>query len=228
MDYRNADWLPWYVEDTPGWLELSLAARGAMAEIQRKLNRKTGSIELRRGLPSLAGLLRVRWADELEPALGELLKAGKLTWDGDAGLLCDPDYLSRRRPTSTERVRDHRKRGVAGTNETLHPLPEPREEKSRVDQRSIDRAAAPENQQLTPHRLSRLKAICLAAGVELDPDDEWATYVADRTRKVKPISDPDWEYWLRNAVKFAKRDRATAPKGGASARARQDLGDFEP
>lgn len=242
MDYRNADWIPWYVDDSPGWLELSLAARGAMAEIARKLNRKTGTIELRRGLSSLAGLLRVRWEGELEPALTELIEKGKLTWNGDAGLLCDPDYLDRRRPTSTERVNEYRRR-KAETDETLQPFQQHeslhvtdvtvkrhRGEESRSDQIDRERAGActPE---LTAHRVARLQAIAQAAGITIDPRDEWETYVADRARKAKPISDADWEYWLRNAVKFARRDRekartSSAPPG-ASERSRKSLEGFK-
>ncbi len=108
-DREHDEWIPWYVEDTPGWLELSLGARGAMEGIARKLNRKTGQLALRRGLSSLAILLHVRW-DELEPALAELIAKGKITWDGSLFVLFDPDYLERKRRSGADRMADLRSR----------------------------------------------------------------------------------------------------------------------
>ncbi len=108
-DREHDEWIPWYVEDTPGWLELSLAARGAMEGIARKLNRKTGKLHLRRGLSSLAVLLHVRW-DELEPAIAELISKDKITWDGSSFVLFDPDYIERKRRSGADRMADHRAR----------------------------------------------------------------------------------------------------------------------
>lgn len=108
-DYEHEKWVPWYVADTATWLELSLAARGAMAEIVRKLN-GDGKITLRRGLSSLASLLRLRWEGELEPAIAELIAAGKVVWDGSLFTLSDPGFESRKRRTSADRMRDLRAR----------------------------------------------------------------------------------------------------------------------
>jgi hypothetical protein len=108
-DREHDEWIPWYVEDTPGWLDLTLAARGAMEGIARKLNRKTGQLYLRRGLSSLAVLLHVRW-EELEPALAELVSKGKVTWDGSHFVLADPDYVERKRRSGADRVKAHRDR----------------------------------------------------------------------------------------------------------------------
>ena len=108
-DYEHDTWIAWYVEDTAGWLALSLAARGAMAEVARKLNRK-GELTLRRGLSSLAVILRLRWEGELEPAIAELLEAGKILWDESRSLLFDPDYVARRRSSSADRMREKRAR----------------------------------------------------------------------------------------------------------------------
>jgi len=128
-DREHDEWIPWYVEDTPGWLELSLVARGAMEGIARKLNRKTGKLTLRRGLPSLALLLHVPWSD-LEPAIAELITKGKVTWDPETATLFDPEYTERKRRSGADRVADHRarKRGETATVAdvtpvTLPPLP---------------------------------------------------------------------------------------------------------
>jgi hypothetical protein len=106
-DREHDEWIPWYVEDSPGWLELSLAARGAMEGIARKLNRRTGQLALRRGLPSLALLLHVPWSD-LEPAIAELIEKGKVTWDGST--LFDPDYSERKRRSGADRQAEYRAR----------------------------------------------------------------------------------------------------------------------
>lgn len=108
-DREHDEWIPWYVEDTPGWLELSLAARGAMEGIARKLNRKTGQLALRRGLSSLALLLHVSW-EELEPALAELVAKGKVTWNGSTFTLSDPEYTERKRRSGADRMADLRAR----------------------------------------------------------------------------------------------------------------------
>lgn len=110
MDWASSEWMPWYKPDTAGWLELSLAARGAMAEVARKLD-KSGQLHLgRRGLRALATLLRLKWDGELEPAVIELIADGRLTWDLQSGILSDPEFEQRRRPSSTERMRELRSR----------------------------------------------------------------------------------------------------------------------
>jgi hypothetical protein len=110
-DYEHDEWIPWYVADTEGWLELSLAARGAAEGIARKMNRK-GELSLRRGLSGLAKLLGCRW-EELEPALAELIAQGRVVWDGSRFLLSDPGYVARKRKGSADRVREHRAREKA-------------------------------------------------------------------------------------------------------------------
>jgi hypothetical protein len=113
-DYRHEDWIPWYTEDSPGWLELSLAARGAAEGIARKMGRDRDELHLgSRGLRGLAILLHCRWED-LEPALAELLSPGphgeppRLVYDPERQVIHDPEAADRRRPTSTGRVRAHR------------------------------------------------------------------------------------------------------------------------
>lgn len=106
--YESEPFIPWYTTPTVGWLELSAAARGVLISVAMHMSRD-GEISLRRGLPSLAVLLRLPWED-VEPALGELVAAGKLQWDGAAFVLRDPDHAERKRPTSAERTRAWRER----------------------------------------------------------------------------------------------------------------------
>ncbi len=121
-DYEHDKWIAWYVEDTVGWLQLSLAARGAMAEIARKLNGK-GELTLRRGLSSLAFILRVGWEGELEPAVAELIAAGKVTWDGSRFVLADPEYTARKRRGSADRMRDKRARDASDAGDVTSVTP---------------------------------------------------------------------------------------------------------
>jgi hypothetical protein len=112
--YDTEEYLPWYRQPTPTWLELSAAARGVLVSVAMTLNHRTGEVHLRKGLSSLATLLRLPW-EELEPALAELLAAGKLEWDGSRFVLRDPEYLGRQRPrakTGAERTRMWRERSA--------------------------------------------------------------------------------------------------------------------
>lgn len=108
-DREHDKWIPWYVEDTQGWLELSLLARGAMAELARKFNTK-GELYLKRGFSELAFLLRLDLSTEVEPALAELVTKGKVTWDAERCVLSDPDYTFRKRRSSADRMADKRAR----------------------------------------------------------------------------------------------------------------------
>lgn len=105
--YEHVEFRPWYVPDTAGWLGLSLAARGLVAELVRKFD-KRGELAIRR-LEDLCILLRLSW-DEVEPAIAELLSKGRLQWDESAGVLCDPDFVDRMRQGSAARM--HRKRSA--------------------------------------------------------------------------------------------------------------------
>jgi hypothetical protein len=110
--YDDEEYLPWYRQPTPTWLELSAAARGVLVSVAMTLNHRTGEVHLRKGLPSLSTLLRLPWSD-LEPAIAELLAAGKLEWDEGRSALRDPEFLARQRPrpkSPAERMRDLRAR----------------------------------------------------------------------------------------------------------------------
>lgn len=111
-DRDRGEWIPWYCDDSPGWLELSLAARGAAEGIARKMGRSRGELHLgSRGLKGLAVLLRCSW-EELEPAIRELTEGDhpRFIVSEDQRVLIDPEHESRRRPTSADRVKKHRNR----------------------------------------------------------------------------------------------------------------------
>lgn len=115
-DYDSDEFIPWYREATPTWLELSDAERGVLVSVAMELNPKTGERILRRGLSSLALVVQIPW-ERLEPALARLIALGKLEWDGGRFALRDPGYLERKRKTSTERVREFRARQRSAGNE---------------------------------------------------------------------------------------------------------------
>lgn len=111
----RGDWIPWYVDDSPTWLRLSLAARGAAEGIARKMGPRRGELRLGSlGLEGLADLLRVPWA-ELEPALAELLAGPhpRFLVSEDQRVLIDPDHASRRLKGSTLRMQRKRARDAA-------------------------------------------------------------------------------------------------------------------
>lgn len=210
-DREHDEWIPWYVEDTPGWLELTLAARGAMEGIARKLNRKTGQLHLRRGLASLAVLLHVRW-DELEPAIAELIAKGKVTWDQSRFVLFDPDYLERKRRGGADRMADLRAR---------------RKSQPPFDVTDVTSLASPSSQaspvtgvtavlvssSLVSSDLSQiastepppwfgtvLDVIEMSVGERLPTGEAWLRYSGHRGDKGKAMSQPDAQYWLTTVM----------------------------
>jgi hypothetical protein len=84
----------WKKRRTVGWLNLSLAARGAAEGIVVALD-ELGELRLGRyGLPGLAVVLGRPWA-ECAPAVDELLEAGRFVVDEDRGVLFDPQQRER-------------------------------------------------------------------------------------------------------------------------------------
>lgn len=122
-DYAHEEWIPWYTSDSAGWLELSLAARGAAEGIARKMGRDRDELPLgSRGIKALAALLGRPW-EEVEPAILELLAPGpdgeppRLVYDATTRVLRDPQATHRRRPTSTKRVQSHRGKARVASQE---------------------------------------------------------------------------------------------------------------
>lgn len=117
MARERGEWIPWYCADSPSWLRLSLAARGAAEGIARKMGPRSGELHLGAyGLEGLADLLRVRWED-LEPAIVELTSGPhpRLLVTEDRRILIDPDHPTRRLKGST--IRMHNKRSKEETTE---------------------------------------------------------------------------------------------------------------
>jgi hypothetical protein len=238
-DREHDKWIPWYVEDTPGWLELSLAARGAMEGIARKLNDKTGRLTLRRGLPSLALLLHVSWA-ELEPALAELVASGKLEWDGAAFQLIDPEYVERRRHSSADRMaaKRARDRGKEVTPVTSPPsLPShvtpvtavlvsstliSSESDLGSDARDLptgvrERIVEPITEVGPPPAWfpTAVDVVAMNTGIALPVGEAWLRYDGHRQGKGLPRTQPDAQYWLTTVMVPEAREvlrRATRDK----------------
>lgn len=222
-DREHDEWIPWYVEDTPGWLELSLAARGAMEGIARKLNRRTGKLALRRGLSSLAILLHVRW-EELEPAVAELIARGKVEWDGSTFTLSDPEYVERKRRSGAERVAAHRARlkGQATnppdvtpvTLQALPPLPVTRVTPVLVSSDLVSSGSSSLGSESTedakppPWWAGACDATAMTVGGDVTGREAlWARYLSSRKRKTWGMNHTDAVGWLAEVV---PSDRAKA------------------
>lgn len=216
-DREHDEWIPWYVDDTPGWIELSLAARGAMEGIARKLNRKTGKLSLRRGLPSLALVLHCRW-EELEPALAELISKGKVTWDGALFVLADPEYLERRRAGSRERMARKRSRdaGDASDVTSVTSVTDPPCDASDVTSPLLSSSLSDlGSQKRSPSRkdppdwwVTACETVEMTTGVKLRAAEAWLRYSGHRRTNAKPMGHDDAVYWLTTVdVKEARQER---------------------
>ncbi len=198
--YDDERYLPWYRRPTPTWLELSVAARGVLVSVAMELNDATGAMALRRGLSSLSTLLRIPWAD-LEPALTELLKVGKLAWDTETQTLSDPEYGDRRRPTSKERMRKKRERDASDvtsvTNVTGPPCDASDVTSSLL---SVPISSGSGSQIASPPAWwqGTLDTVEANMGVRLAPGEAWLRYAGHRASKEppKPTSPPDALHWL--------------------------------
>ncbi len=234
-DYEHDEWLPWYKEDTEGWLRLTLAARGAMAEIARKLNRR-GEIHLRRGLSSLAFLLRLRWEGELEPAIAELVFAGKVTWDGARFTLSDPDFEARRRRSSADRMASKRARDKdkvtaratlcdVGDGSDVTPVTAVTVTPVLVSLVSSDPISdlGSDARPLDPPPTwwpDVIGQIAMQLGETVEPAAAWFRYGGHRAGKDRPPTAKDAVYWITSVIvpelKTARVDAARLEKRDAS------------
>jgi hypothetical protein len=99
---NDRDVMLWRKRRTVGWLNLSLAARGAAEGIAVALDER-GELRLGKyGLPGLAGPLGRPWA-ECEPAVLELLEAARLVHDEARGVIYDPQHQERTGQTVVHR-----------------------------------------------------------------------------------------------------------------------------
>lgn len=84
-----SDLMQWRRRRTARWMSLSLAARGAVEGVVAATD-EHGELQLPpEGLPALAHLLGRPWT-EVEPAIAEVLRVGKLVYDRDRNVIVDP------------------------------------------------------------------------------------------------------------------------------------------
>ena len=239
--YDDEEFIPWYREETPGWIELSMAERGALVSIAMRLNRKTGELPLRRGLESLAVLLRTPWG-ELEPLLRRLLDLGKLSWDAERLTLFDPEHAHRRRRTSADRMRDKRERDRAS-----EPPPSSRDACDASDARDVtpkqEGGVTPLSSPLISSDLksgresaeregppdppdwfrSACESVAQQTGEAIEIRPAWLRYWGHRKTSGKRMAQPDAVYWLTtvDAKEAAKERRDRADKRENYARSRE-------
>jgi hypothetical protein len=211
-DREHDRWIPWYCDDTPGWAALSLAARGAMEGIARKINPKTGRLYLRQGLGSLSVLLHRPWA-ELEPALNELLAAGKVLWNGSQFYLEDPDYEERRRPSSAERVARHRSKKAAEAPPASGTDPIEEEKRTEENRGNVTGVTPVTSNACNASNVTSVTVtdppewwdgviglIAGNVGVELHAKEAWYRYDGHRANKGVSPNQRDAMYWLNTVM----------------------------
>lgn len=214
LDYDSEEWVPWYIRDSARWLSLSLAARGAQAEIIRKLDKK-GRLRLRR-LEDLAVLLRVRWEGELEPAMGELLASGRVLYSEDAGVLEDPDFAARsRRAAAAERQRQSRLLRRARDPRSEQEAEEKRGEERRQIVTVTDVSEVTQVTTVTPSHApgerppwfdQAIEVIAMNTGVTLAPGEAWLRYDGHRAGKGIAPTVRDAQYWLTTVMVPEQRE----------------------
>lgn len=240
---EHDDFVPWYRRDTAGWLRLSLAARGAMAEIVRKLNRN-GELRLSGGLADLAVILRLEWAGELEPAVAELIAAGRVEWDGSRYTLRDPEFDARKRKSSTERVKEHRERKRreteagcnAGNVSSVTPVTPVTGNACNAETPSLSilsdlslssvssRSDLPGRSEGVaaggappPWFAEAVEIVRMNAGLEVDDvPARWLEYTSARTRKGWPMGAQDAAGWLSSVLRSERARRSDGPRRGAA------------
>lgn len=218
MTRERGDWIPWYVDDSPGWLALSLAARGAAEGIARKMGRRSGELHLgAHGLRGLAVLLRCSW-EELEPALAELLGGPepRFVVTEDQRLLIDPQHEERKRETSRERTQRWRDKKAA-TSSAPPPAPSPpeeiRQDKTRQEVTSRDVTVTRVTSQIVtggPPEWwdSTCGAVEMATGETINRAAAWLRYSGHRRANGKPMSSADAQQFLVSVdVKERRQER---------------------
>lgn len=119
MDHENERWIKVYTRDTGGWLELSWQARGLALEISRKLD-ADGRLPLgKRGLQSLAGVVRARWED-IKPFVQELILDDRLQVLED-NVLWDPEHKVRQSAVSSPALRKKLQRNRESVSRDVTP-----------------------------------------------------------------------------------------------------------
>lgn len=226
MSHDDRKFRPWYTPDTARWLRLSLAARGLIAELLRKWDDR-GEIRAE-SAEDIAILLRLSLS-EVEPALDECIKAGRLQWDGTGGVLRDPDFPARMRRSSAERMRDKRRRDaeraagvtdvtprdacdvtsvtsnpVTGRDVTSPLLSSDLISSSREGER--EREAPPDK--APDWFVAVCEAVAMDTGERFAVPEAWLRYSNHRATKGMPVNDRDARYWLGTVmVPEARKER---------------------
>lgn len=232
MTHDDRKFRPWYTPDTARWLRLSLAARGLIAELLRKWDDR-GEIRAE-STEDIAILLRLDVA-EVEPALAECIRAGRLQWDGTAGVLRDPDFAARMRRSSKDWMRDKRAREKAereareGCDDSriTHDPCEAGEDASPLLSSPLISSSLPEGERerevgakrplaedepFTAKRVAYVETVRMNTGEELDGPAMWQDFVNDRISKTilygaHGAVDADWRKWVDRQAKWAAEKR---------------------
>jgi len=224
-EWNGESYLPWYRRPTATWLELSASARGVLVSVAMELNHRTGKLTLRKGLPSLAIILRIPW-ETLEPALGELIAAGKLAWDGSNFVLSDPEHEERRVPTSRERVAKHRaKKAEAAPLSALSPEEEIREEKKREEGNASNVCNVTSVTESGPPGwfVTTAERVMGDTGERFAVPEAWIRYSGHRRNKSVAMNANDASYWLGTVmVPETRRERQAKSDREQSRRDRFD------
>ena len=234
--YDDEPFMLWFTRPTATWLELSAEARGVAISIAMTMaTGQSGSLTLRKGLPSLARVVQIPW-EKLEPALSELIAAGKLEWDGSRFVLFDPEFANRKRKSSADRMRDKRAKDAAkAAADTDSPPPvssRPRDAGDTCDVTSVTRATdlpcdvsdAPSNlissdliSDPISEEIQSARARPTTPAVTADPDNpepDWWPGVLETVGQGTGVHLPGRESWLRyaghRASKFRPAERRDA------------------
>jgi hypothetical protein len=217
--YDDDEFLPWYRKATVGWLELSAIARGILVSVSMELNPKTGALHLRRGLGSLAILLRLP-AEDVERGIAELIAAEKLAWNGSTFTLSDPEYMARKRSSSADRMARKRARDAGVTDVT----PCDASDVTRVTDKPSDGCDVTSpllssdlissSQRGEPERgpppwfVETVEAVCMDTGEKFAAPEAWLRYSGHRATKGIAPNAQDARYWLGTVmVPEARKER---------------------
>jgi hypothetical protein len=233
MTHDDRKFRPWYTPDTARWLRLSLAARGLIAELLRKWDDR-GEIRAE-SAEDIAILLRLSLS-EVEPALDECIRAGRLQWDGTAGVLRDPDFAARMRKTSKDWMREKRARDksregceASDARDDSRITDSPREGSddaspllsstliSSSGEREREREGSPqrlldEDEPFTAKREAYVETVRMSTGESLDGPAMWRDFVNDRIEKSVLYGshgavDAAWRKWVDRQAKWAAEKR---------------------
>ena len=222
MDYENERWMKVYTRDTGGWLDLSWQARGLSLELSRKLDAE-GKLPLgKKGLPSLAGLLRGVWS-EMKPFIEELIADERLVLL-EGNVIFDPGHAERQsaRASATLRKKVQRSRDAMSRDVTRSHA-ESREVTNGHDQIRSDQRDQIRSEEIRKNESERAPPTPLAVQAEpvkraprsatedSGPPDWWEPALAT-IHMSTGIELPSAEAWLRYAGHRSGKGIATSTR----------------